>query len=137
MRHFADTFAAMMWGVSRIRNRVAAALALLGVALYAFVIPGHLTSQFNAQLQHVSHALLAEAQLEGAICATDGTDPAAPQTECPICKGVSALQLALAPRSAVTLPVMPHAAPMPTFLHDDLASSTNPVYRSRGPPLPA
>lgn len=127
----------MMWGVLRISKSVAAALALLGVALYAFLIPGHLTSQFNVQLQHSAQAMLAEAGLEGVICATDGTGPTEPQSECPICKGISALQLALAPRTVVTLPVMPHAAPAPTFLHDDVVSSTHPVYRSRGPPLSA
>ena len=41
---------AMVWGVQRKHRRIAAALALLGVAFYALLLPGHLTSQFNAQL---------------------------------------------------------------------------------------
>ena len=60
-RKFAATVAAMVWGVQRKHQRIAAALALLGVAFYALLLPGHLTSQFNAQLYKADVGMFADA----------------------------------------------------------------------------
>jgi len=128
---FADTVSAMVWGVKRTYRKVAAALALLGVAFYALLLPGHLTSQFSGQLHRADIGIFADA-----ICAPDGS-PVLPAPSCPICKGVAAYQLALAAPEAIALPVMPHAAPVLALEREDVAAADLPPPRSRGPPLPA
>jgi hypothetical protein len=104
-------------------------LALLGVAFYALLLPGHLTSQFSAQLYRADVGMFADA-----MCATDGSNPALPATSCPICKGLAAFHFALATRDAALLPVMPHAAPVLVAAQDDVAGEAVPQPRSRGPP---
>ncbi len=107
---------------------VGAALALLGVALYALLFPGHLTSQFNSQLTRAD-------VIAGVICLSDDSSPAMPATSCPICKGLASFQLALAPPDAFALPVPPHAAPVVALVRDDVAELARPRPNSRGPPL--
>jgi hypothetical protein len=121
----------MVWGVKRTHRKTAAALALLGVAFYALLLPWHLTSQFSAQLYRADVGMFAEA-----MCSPDGSNPAMPATGCPICKGLAAFQLALAAPDAALLPVMPHAAPVLVVKQDDVAGVAVPTPRSRGPPLP-
>ncbi len=104
-----------------------AALALLGVALYALLLPWHLTSQFSAQLHHAD-------VVAGVICSTDGSSPAMPASSCPICKGLASFQLALAPADVVGLPAMPHAAPLLTSVKDDVAALVPARPHNRGPP---
>jgi hypothetical protein len=125
----AFTLGPMVWGVQYKRRRIAAALALLGVAFYALLLPGHLTSQFSAQLYRADVGMFADA-----MCATDGFNPAMPASSCPICKGLAAFQLALATPDAALLPVMPHAAPVLAIAQDDVAGVAAPHPRSRGPP---
>jgi hypothetical protein len=128
---FAANVAAMVWGVQRKYRRVAAALALLGVAFYALLLPGHLTSQFNAQLYKADIGMFADA-----ICLSGehGSKPM-PATSCPICKGIAAFQLAMTPPEQASLPVMPHATPVLASMQDDVAGVCLPTPRSRGPPL--
>lgn len=121
----------MVGSVTSMQRKVAAALALLGVAFYALLLPGHLTSQFNTQLQRADIGIFADA-----MCTPDG-HPTMPATNCPICKGVAAYQLALAAPEANALPVMPHAAPVLALEREDVAAADLPPPRSRGPPLPA
>jgi hypothetical protein len=125
----AFTLGPMVWGVQYKRRRIAAALALLGVAFYALLLPWHLTSQFSAQLYRADVGMFADA-----MCATDGSNPAMPASSCPICKGLAAFQLALATPDAALLPVMPHAAPVLAIAQDDVAGVAAPHPRSRGPP---
>jgi hypothetical protein len=125
----AFTLGPMVWGVQYKRRRIAAALALLGVAFYALLLPWHLTSQFSAQLYRADVGMFADA-----MCATDGFNPAMPASSCPICKGLAAFQLALATPDAALLPVMPHAAPVLAVAQDDVAGVAVPQPRSRGPP---
>jgi hypothetical protein len=125
----AFTLGPMVWGVQYKRRRIAAALALLGVAFYALLLPGHLTSQFSAQLYRADVGMFADS-----MCATDGFNPAMPASSCPICKGLAAFQLALATPDAALLPVMPHAAPVLAIAQDDVAGVAAPHPRSRGPP---
>jgi hypothetical protein len=132
----AGNVAAMVWGVQRKHRRIAAALALLGVAFYALLLPGHLTSQFNAQLYKADVGMFADS-----MCRSDaglhGSGPTEPATSCPICKGLAAFQLAMAPPEQAVLPVMPHAAPVLASVQDDVAGAVVPAPRSRGPPLTA
>lgn len=122
----------MVWGVKRTHRRTAAALALLGVAFYALLLPWHLTSQFSTQLYRAEVGVFADA-----LCSPDGANPAMPATSCPICKGLAAFQLALAAPDACPLPVMSHATPVLALAQDDVAGVALPTPRSRGPPLPA
>jgi hypothetical protein len=110
---------------------IGAALALLGVALYALLIPGHLTSQFKSQLY-----LADVGEFAGALCSSNGSSPAMPATSCPICKSLASFQLALAPPDAFALPVVPHTAPAVASVRDDVAELSLPRPKSRGPPLP-
>lgn len=129
----AVTVGAMVWGVKRKHRGIAAALALLGVAFYALLLPWHLTSQFQIQLHRTDVG-----QFAGAMCSSDGSSPAMPATGCPICKGLAAFQPALAPPGIAALPVMPHATPVHAALRDDAVGAAVPAHRSRGPPvLPA
>jgi hypothetical protein len=110
---------------------IGAALALLGVALYTLLTPGHLTSQFKSQLY-----LADVGEFAGALCSSNGSSPAMPATSCPICKSLASFQLALAPPDAAALPAVPHATPVLAFVRDDVAELALPRPKSRGPPLP-
>ena len=70
----------------------------------------------------------------------DGVNPSlpgAPATSCPICKGLAAFQLTLAPAPpVVALPALAHPQFVPGA-SDDAAGAALPTPRSRGPPLPA
>ena len=104
-----------------------AALALLGVALYALLLPWHLTSQFNSQLNHADI-------IAGVICSTSDSAPSMPASSCPICKGMASFHLAIAPPDMVTLPAMPHAAALLGSVRDDVAELARIRAHSRGPP---
>jgi hypothetical protein len=107
---------------------VGAALALLGVVLYALLLPGHLTSQFSSQLNRADI-------IAGAMCSSDGSSPAMPASSCPICKGLASFQLALTPPEIAVLPVLPHAVAARASLRNDVAELVLPRPNSRGPPL--
>jgi hypothetical protein len=127
------------WGIALAfmhrRRSVGAALALVGMALYAMLFPWHTVSQTSM--------LLAQAGLSTSavpICHTEAPgDPAKPaqptkQTHCPICNGFAALQFALAGASiALVLPAQPsgkHAF----GAEDHLADAVVQAAQSRGPP---
>ena len=130
---FAANACAMVWGVQRRHRRIAAALALLGVAFYALLLPGHLTSQFNAQLYKAEVGMFADAMC---LSGDEGGKPM-PATNCPICKGLAAFQLAMTPPEQVMPPVMPHASAVIAAVREDVARASIPPPRSRGPPLRA
>ncbi len=131
--NFAANACVMAWGVQRKHRRIAAALALLGVAFYALLLPGHLTSQFNAQLFRADAGMFADAMC---LSGDQGSKPM-PATSCPICKGLAAFHLAMKPPEQVSLPEMPHASAVIAALKDDVARASVPPPRSRGPPLHA
>jgi hypothetical protein len=126
----------MLGDVKRTYRPVAAALALLGVAFYALLLPWHLTSEFALGLYEAIGPLAA------VICgkSVNGVNPSlpsAPATSCPICKGLAAFQLTLAPAPpVVALPALAHAQFVPAA-PDDVVGAALPTPRSRGPPLPA
>lgn len=127
----------MRWGVKRTLRRGAAISALLGVAFYTLLLPWHLTSQLNLQL--FAAAFGADAAL---ICSTSGAaaDPAtpgAPATSCPICKGLAAFHLAVAPPLQWLAPVPVGPSPYVAHLRTHVAGAHVPTPRNRGPPLPA
>lgn len=122
----------MVWGVQRRHRRIAAALALLGVAFYAMLLPGHLTSQFNAQLYKAEVGMFADA-----MCLSGDEGKPMPATSCPICKGLAAFHFAVVPPEQATLPAMPHASAVIAALKDGVARAAIPAPRSRGPPLHA
>jgi len=113
-------------------------LALLGLAFYALLLPLHLTSQFERQLFAADYGFAAQA-----ICNTDddnaaGTSkPHAPASSCPICKGLAAFQLALAPAPSIVAPPTLIHAPIALALYEDVAGATTVPARSRGPPAQA
>ena len=127
----------MLGDVKRTHRRVAAALALLGVAFYALLLPWHLTSQFTLGLFEAEFGPIAQV-----MCgkSTDGVNPSlpgSPATSCPICKGLAAFQLTLAPAPPVAvLPAMGDAQ-FTSAAADDVAGAALPTPRNRGPPLPA
>lgn len=127
----------MGWGKKHSLRRAAAALGLLGVALYAMLLPWHLTSQFNAQLFKAEFG-----QLSAALCTSGETSspttPGAPGTSCPICKGLAAFHFAVAPAVQPELPPPPTLAIAYERSRDDLTSTESVTPRNRGPPtLPA
>jgi len=117
------------------RVQLSTALAVLGVLAYALLLPGHLTSQFRAQLGLSDAGIFAES-----MCRSDGSgsaDHGTPQSNCPICKSLASYQLALAAPAPVALPLMPHARPAPTQLFVAIAVGILHAPRSRGPPTSA
>jgi hypothetical protein len=117
--------------------RPAAALALLGVAFYALLLPWHLTSQFALGLYEAEFGPLATVICGKSVEGVNPSLPGAPATSCPICKGLAAFQLTLAPAPpAVALPALAHVQLVPAE-SDDVAGAALPTPRSRGPPLPA
>lgn len=107
-----------------------AALALLGAVFYAYLLPGHIASQFAAQLHKADLASFA-----GAICAPDssaGTD--LPETKCPICQGLASFYVVLAPPDVALLNAPPREGPVLVATRDDAALRKTPPPQSRGPP---
>jgi hypothetical protein len=127
----------MLGDVKRTYRRVAAAMALLGVAFYALLLPWHLTSQFALGLYEAEFGPLAAVMCGKSVDGVNPSLPGAPATSCPICKGLAAFQLTLAPAPpVVALPALAHAQFVPGA-SDDAAGAALPTPRSRGPPLPA
>jgi hypothetical protein len=115
---------------------VAAAFALLGIAFYALLLPGHLTSQFNAQLFKAEFGGFAQT-----ICSVEASGPdvpGAPDTNCPLCKGLAAFHLAIVPAPQAELTAPPAVTESYDELREDVAGTRVASPRNRGPPsLPA
>jgi hypothetical protein len=127
----------MLGDVRHTYRPVAAALALLGVAFYALLLPWHLTSQFALGLYEAEFGPLAAVMCGKSVNGVNPSLPSAPATSCPICKGLAAFQLTLAPAPpVVALPALAHAQFVPAA-PDDVVGAALPTPRSRGPPLPA
>jgi hypothetical protein len=125
----------MNWGFRRTFRRVAAAVALLGVAFYALLLPWHLTSQFEAQLFKAEFGISAQA-----MCRADAPGqsvPGAPATSCPICKGLAAFHLAIAPAAQPELLAPPAISISFAYVREDLTGARVLNPRNRGPPLTA
>ena len=121
----------------RTRFKVTAAVALLSIAFYALLLPWHLTSQFAQQLFSAEFGATVSLICHSGPIGDDPILPGAPDTSCPICKGLGALSLAIAPPSLFAL-----AAPAVHSAYFDqgrenLVGAGLPTPRSRGPPLSA
>lgn len=127
----------MLGEFKRTYRRVAAALALLGVAFYALLLPWHLTSQFALGLYEAEFGPLAAVMCGTGADSGSPSLPGAPATSCPICKGLAAFQLTLASAPPVlALPALGEAQ-FTSAAPDDIAGAALPTPRNRGPPLPA
>jgi hypothetical protein len=125
----------MEWGFRRTYRRVTAAVALLSVAFYALLLPWHLTSQFARQLFAADFGISAQA-----MCSADASGrsvPGAPDSSCPICKGLAAFHFAIAPAAQAELAPPPAVAVSFAHAREDLAGARLPHPRNRGPPLPS
>lgn len=118
-----------MW---RHYRRFAAALALAGLASYAALLPGHLISQFAAQLRQADLSAFA-----GAVCHGGGgrSGPATQDANCPICKCHSGLAFGIlnAPPSVLAFD---GASAIGETARSAVVDATPLIARSRGPPFP-
>jgi hypothetical protein len=113
---------------------ISAALALLSVAFYTLLLPWHLTAQFQLGLFEAEFGPIANVLCGSAAKAEIPAVPGAPSSNCPICKGLAAFQVAFAGATpALTLPASISSS---FFLltPDDVVGTTLPIARSRGPP---
>jgi hypothetical protein len=125
----------MLGDVKRTYRRVAAALALLGVAFYALLLPWHLTSQFTLGLYEAEFGPIAQVVCGKSADGVNPSLPGAPATRCPLCKGLAAFQLTLASAPpAVALSAMGEVQ-FTSAVPADAAGAALPTARSRGPPL--
>lgn len=112
-------------------RRVAAALGLLGIILYAGLVPGHLVSQTITALVHAELGVIP-------ICHPGGVgapgDNSKKEQSCPFCHGYASY-MAAAPSSAASFIVRPRMAECFAAPQDDFRirrASLTP--QSRGPP---
>lgn len=126
----------MGWGFRHRYRLAAAALGLLGVAFYTLLLPWHLTSQLQAQLFKAEFGPLAAVMCTSADTAGPAV-PGAPDTSCPICKGLAAFHFAVPPAAQVELPASTVLAVVYGEVREHLIGSRTVTPRSRGPPLPA
>jgi hypothetical protein len=124
-------------GLHRCR-RIAGAVALAGMAFYAVLIPWHTVSQAAAQLlpsklerpsKHICHD--SGPSSDGG---SKSSPPAKPLSQCPICKGFAALQLALVGAANVVF-VRPEASASPRMAEDGITARLVRAPHNRDPPL--
>jgi hypothetical protein len=115
-------------------RRISAALALLSVAFYTLLLPWHLTSQFRIGLFEAEFGPIANVICVSAAKAEIPAVPGAPSSNCPICKGLAAFQVAFAGATpALTLPAS-FSSNLFDVISDDVVGTALPIARSRGPP---
>jgi hypothetical protein len=108
------------------------ALALLGMAFYAVLVPWHTVSQ--ASLLLLQSNLVASPCHETTADGSGGSKPDKPTTKCPICNGLAALQIATsAPACHVILRVAESDTAVAAS-EDSAADTLARSPQSRGPP---
>ena len=119
------------------RRRFTAALALVGMAFYAVILPWHTVSQATNALVGTGLGITAELPCHNISTEPDGEpkgSPPANKTHCPICSGFAALQLTLV-GAAIDVVAPPEAGDSVRHCtRDDLASIFLRAPQSRGPP---
>ena len=125
-------------GLHRCR-RIAGAVALAGMAFYAVLIPWHTVSQAAAQLLPSKLEKPSKPLCHDTGPSSDGgsksSPPAKPLSQCPICKGSGALQLALVSAANVIF-VRPEASASAWRMGEDgIAARPVRAPQNRGPPL--
>jgi hypothetical protein len=130
--------------MKRTYRRLAAAFALAGIAFYALLLPWHLTSQFDAQLFKAQFAAEFGTEfgaLAQTMCTGSGsgapTEPGAPASSCPICKGLAAFHIAIAPADQPAVAAPEAIALAFDHAREDLTGARTQTPRNRGPPLNA
>ena len=120
-------------------RRIAGAMALAGMAFYAVLFPWHTASQAAAQLvastlekpsKHICHE--SEPSSDGG---SKRSPPAKPLSQCPICKGSAALQLALVGAANVVFARREASASAPRMADDGITARPVRAPQNRGPPL--
>jgi hypothetical protein len=134
----------MSLGTLRSHRKLAAALALAGVAFYAALLPWHLTSQLSAQLFRAQFGDFGLVICKGGTATStaqteiDPLAPKAPGMSCPICKGLAAFQLAVVTAALAGLLEVKAGPDIVEPAEQAIADAVVPTPRSRGPPsLPA
>lgn len=115
-------------------RRLAGALALCGVVLYAALIPGHLVSQTLQQL--------VQAELGGEVeidcheeAGTQAKLPAKPKKSCPFCAGFASFQIAALGSAIDPAPPQAIAIDRLALESQSAVSRDAPSPNSRAPPL--
>lgn len=135
-----STMASMMGtGALHRCRRLAALVALSGVALYTALVPGHVVSQSTAAITDAGTFIQASAtpdchgELANDPAAPDG--PTAPKKKCPFCKGSAAFQVAL--MAAPDAGILDAALYQPVAIAADrsVAHTVLRLPQNRGPPF--
>lgn len=137
----ADSTMASMMGTGALHRyrRLAALVALAGVALYTALVPGHVVSQSTAAITDAGTFIQASAtpdchgELANDPAAPDG--PTAPKKKCPFCKGSAAFQVAL--MAAPDAGILDAALYQPVAIAADrsVAHTVLRLPQNRGPPI--
>jgi Protein of unknown function (DUF2946) len=121
------------------RRRVAATLALLGMAFYAMLFPWHTVSQTALQLGQAQLGLAAmppchEGSATDQTAPSKDSKPAKPRSHCPICSGFASLQITLAGAAGflISAPEVGGRVSFATIRH--VAEAAPRIPQSRGPP---
>lgn len=125
-------------GLYRCR-RIAGAIALAGMSFYAVLFPWHTVSQAAAQLVASTLEKPPKQICHDGGPSSDGgskhSPPAKPLSQCPICKGSAALQLALVGAANVVFLCPEASASAPRMAEDGIAARLVRAPQNRGPPL--
>src|SRR5262249_22801482 len=113
-------------------RRFAGALALLGMAFYAVLVPWHTVSQASPQL--LQSKLVAPCH-ETMARGSSTPKPDKPTTKCPICNGLAALHIAVSVPACHILPRVIQSKAVLAATEDSVADITARRPQSRGPPL--
>jgi hypothetical protein len=119
------------------RRRVAATLALIGVAFYAMLFPWHTVSQTALLLGQAQLGLAAmppchEATAQGAP--SKDSKPAKPRSHCPICSGFASLQITLAGAAHLVIAAPDAVSSVSFAANEQVAEAAPRIPQSRGPP---
>jgi hypothetical protein len=113
------------------RRRLAGALALVGMAFYAVLVPWHTVSQATTPSSTLARS--SEPPCHASTSAKS-PQPLKPQTNCPICKGFAAMHLATDAPVNLLLVRVAASASLPRAGEDGLAKATTHTPQNRGPP---
>jgi hypothetical protein len=124
----------MRLGAPHRHRRLPVALALFGMTFYAVLVPWHTVSQITLRLTEANVSIpLCHQATAGQI--PKSSKPNKPQTNCPICSGFAALEIAV---SAPACPFIFRTAEGDTLQarsEESVADAWVHAPQSRGPPV--
>jgi hypothetical protein len=104
------------------------------MAFYAVLLPWHTVSQAITPLLVAAQAM--EPPCPDHPAPGNGKqDPDKPRTNCPICKGLGTLHLAVGANVFAVAATVGASSPLPQAPDDDLVPGTKIAPQSRGPPV--